>query len=101
MELEKLGFTLIIVGMAIVFAAAIAPLLTLLLSGDSVASRGVDVSGGGCIVLFFIPVCFGFGELALHLIIVAAALAVALAIVSLIVYRVIAGSLKPDKAVHI
>ncbi|MCS7112042.1 MAG: hypothetical protein N3D82_01460 [Ignisphaera sp.] len=95
MELEKLGFALILVGMIMAFTATIIPLFIALSAGN------VEVSGGGCIVLFFVPVCFGYGEFALQLIILAIALAIVLAAVSFVIHRMTAASLKSDRAIHV
>lgn len=42
------------------------------------------VSGGGCVILFFIPVCFGFGEHSTELLFISVLLALALTVILLI-----------------
>ncbi|AFL66566.1 protein of unknown function DUF131 [Desulfurococcus amylolyticus DSM 16532] len=42
------------------------------------------VSGGGCIILFFIPICFGFGEHSTELLFISLLLALALTVILLI-----------------
>ncbi|MEM5823099.1 MAG: hypothetical protein QXH34_08570, partial [Ignisphaera sp.] len=59
------------------------------------------ISGGGCIILFFIPVCFGYGEFAIQLIMLAIALAIVLAIVYLVIYKTSIGALKRERAEYI
>ncbi|WP_232216731.1 hypothetical protein [Desulfurococcus amylolyticus] len=42
------------------------------------------VSGGGCIILFIIPICFGFGEHSTELLFISLLLALALTVILLI-----------------
>jgi uncharacterized membrane protein len=51
-------------GVLIAFIAAIIPLFI-------AVSEGVHISTGGCILIGFIPICFGSGEYALHMAIIA------------------------------
>ncbi len=97
LELEKLGFILIVIGIIMVFIAAIAPLFTIITTNIA----NVEISGAGCIVLFFIPICFGYGEFALQLIIIAIILAIVLAVTYFIIYRMAVGILKSEKATYI
>ncbi|MEM1612365.1 MAG: hypothetical protein QXH02_03315 [Desulfurococcaceae archaeon] len=73
MNLLKLGVVLVFVGMIL---AVIATFLQ--------ALGGISVSGGGCIVVGFIPVCFGVGEHALPAIMIVLVLAIALVVISLL-----------------
>ena len=95
MDLEKLGFTLIIVGLFLALMAAIIPLFIIPFT------ESIKVSGGGCIVILFIPICFGYGEFSLQLMLLAMILAIALIIVYLVVYRALVDKLKPTKTVYI
>ncbi|MEM1677698.1 MAG: hypothetical protein QXV81_07235 [Ignisphaera sp.] len=95
MYLEKLGFILILIGIVIAFIAILIPLFTIPLTGD------IKISGGGCIILFFIPICFGYGEFAIQLIMLAIALAIVLAIVYLVIYKTSIGALKRERAEYI
>jgi uncharacterized membrane protein len=52
----RIGLLLIIIGFLIVFVAAI----LLVFESFSASSSSGDVSG--CIILFFIPICFGAGS---------------------------------------
>lgn len=57
MELFKLGLIVIFVGFALAFAA------TLVLTLTAIWGVGeVKVTGGGCVVIAFVPVCFGYGD---------------------------------------
>lgn len=52
----KLSILLLLAGFVLVFLAALLPVLT---SGSqATTSSGV----AGCVILFFIPICFGLGE---------------------------------------
>lgn len=95
MDLERLGFILILIGILIAFIAILIPLFTIPLAGD------IKISGGGCIILFFVPICFGYGEFAIQLIVLAIALAIVLATVYLIIYRTSIGALKRERAGYI
>lgn len=74
-RLFKIGFILVFLGIIIVVLVPIIMVLTTT-SGSSETHTGF----GGCIVIFFIPICFGAGspELVPLLIIIALALTLAL-----------------------
>jgi uncharacterized membrane protein len=95
MDLEKLGFVFILIGFFIVFIAVLIPLFTIAFSD------GIKISGGGCIVLLFIPICFGYGEFALQLIVIAIVLAMALILISFIVYRQLFKQLEMKRASYV
>lgn len=95
MDLERLGFILILIGMLIAFIAILLPLFTIPLAGD------IKISGGGCIILFFVPICFGYGEFAIQLIVLAIALAIMLAIVYFVIFRTSIGTLRRERAEYI
>ncbi|MEM1849259.1 MAG: hypothetical protein QXH70_09030 [Thermofilaceae archaeon] len=78
--LWKVGLALVLAGFALVVIAAL-----LLL-----AAPGALVGVGGCILVLFVPVCFGVGSQALPLLIVAIALSIVLLAVAFIVWRVLA-----------
>ncbi|MEM0023864.1 MAG: hypothetical protein QXF90_04275 [Thermofilaceae archaeon] len=78
--LWKVGLALVLAGFAL---AVIAALLLL-------AAPGALVGVGGCILVLFVPVCFGVGSQALPLLIVAIALSIVLLAVAFIVRRVLA-----------
>lgn len=82
----KLGFMLISLGFVVMFVALILPFLDIIFSGKA---ENIDIGGGGCIVILFIPICFGFGtpSLAQPLIIVAAVLTLAILILGLLMSR--------------
>lgn len=95
MDLEKLGFTLIVVGVLLALIAVIIPLFTIPFT------EGAKISGGGCIVILFIPICFGYGELSLQLVVIAMILAIALIIIYFVAYRTLVAELKSSKAVYV
>lgn len=75
----ELGFALILAGIALVLAAA-------LLLAFSVAQGGA-AGVGGCVIVLFVPICFGVGPLAPYLLIAALALAVALVALSILLWK--------------
>ncbi len=79
MELERLGFALILAGFALAFAAALLVALS--------AAQGGAAGVSGCVVVLFFPICFGLGPLALHLLVAALALALALVALSFLLWR--------------
>jgi len=93
LKLYKTGLVLVFIGVILAFAAALLPLLLVALS--PVAEGGkVEVAGGGCIVIGFIPVCFGYGNPLLVVVLLVAAL-----IVVVISYVLVKSTLKELKAV--
>jgi uncharacterized membrane protein len=87
LNLTKLGFVLIVAGIVLaVIAVVVPPLLVALQQPEQVAT---GVSGAGCIVVLFIPICFGFGpqQLVLPLIVLAIAVTIIFAVIALLMYR--------------
>jgi len=82
LKLEALGLILIFLGFALAFVAALLPALMAALQ----PSEGVQVSGGGCVVILFFPVCFGYGALSGVMLITAIALAVILVALAFVFY---------------
>jgi uncharacterized membrane protein len=78
-ELERLGFALILAGVALAFAAALFAALS--------AAWGGAAGVGGCVLVLFIPICFGAGPLAPHLLVASLALALALVALSFVLWR--------------
>ena len=74
------GITLMLLGMLIMF---VGPLMTFALKGSSSASK---VAAGGCIVVAFIPICFGYGT-NWTLLLVLAIIGVVIAVVMYILMR--------------
>ncbi len=81
--LFKAGLLLILIGFALAFTAVLLPLLTATLEAGG--NRDISISGGGCILIMFVPICFGVGEAGLPLMVIAATLAVVLATLGLLV----------------
>lgn len=54
MKLYKIGLTLVIVAILMLIVASILLLIN--------SSGGGNIGIGGCIVIVFIPICFGIGE---------------------------------------
>jgi uncharacterized membrane protein len=75
LKLFKTGLILLFTGVLIAFIAAIIPLFI-------AVSEGVHISTGGCILIGFIPICFGSGEYALHMAIIAIILTLTLMIIA-------------------
>ncbi|MCC6046048.1 MAG: hypothetical protein LM572_04650 [Ignisphaera sp.] len=87
MRIFHIGFILIVIGFIMAFAAA---LLLVLLPLVQQLPEGVSgIGGAGCIILFFIPICFGFGPQAFvwPLIIATLVLAVAAMVIGYAIYR--------------
>lgn len=79
MRLFKLGLVLVFAGIILAVIAALLPLLLV-----APETGGVSATGGGCVVVFFVPVCFGVGEQAHVALLLAIALAVVLVVVLLL-----------------
>jgi len=61
MKLQYIGFLLVFTGIILVFVATLLQVYSAL----TTSSEEVKVGGGGCIIILFIPICFGVGEPAL------------------------------------
>ncbi len=81
--LTKMGFSIFLVGLLIMAASLASYFIYLVVQG----LRGA-VGVGGCIILFFIPICFGLGERGdlLMTISLVLALALAAALIALLAY---------------
>lgn len=79
MSFFKLGLLLIIIGIVLAFTATILPLILV-----GFKTSEISITGGDCIILFFIPICFGVGEQAVQALLVAVILAVILVVVIVI-----------------
>lgn len=77
MNLFKLGLVLVFAGMILAVVAMFLPLLI-------TAPSSISVSSGGCVIVGFIPICFGVGEHALPVILIALVLAIVLVAISLV-----------------
>ncbi|MEM1772858.1 MAG: DUF131 domain-containing protein [Desulfurococcaceae archaeon] len=75
MKLFKTGLTLIFAGIILMFIAVIIPFL-------SIAGGEIKVSAGGCILIGFIPICFGVGESALKHLLIALILSIVVIVVA-------------------
>jgi len=84
LRLERIAHALILAGAAIIFLIALAIPIQLMLSGGS-------FSGGGCVVIFFLPICFGLGEQPLLMVILAMSLAIAIILLSYLLLRPLTG----------
>ncbi len=83
-DLFLAGIIMVFVGIALIVLAPFVSLISS--SATSTGIKGGKVVGGGCIVVAFIPICFGFGMGWLQLIILAAVV-LAIAIVMYILIR--------------
>lgn len=79
MKLFKLGLLLIFIGIALAFMATILPLMLV-----GFETSRINVTGGGCIIVFFIPICFGVGEQATQALLLAVVLVIILVAVILL-----------------
>lgn len=82
-SLTKIGLSILLAGLLITVASLVAYFTYLAIQG----LRGA-ISIGGCIIVFFIPICFGLGERGDLLMTVSLILAIALVavLVALLVY---------------
>lgn len=85
----ELGFVLIIVGFTLFFIAALLPLT---FTGNA------SVSGGGCIIIFFFPVCFGLGDQPVLMMVLSMVLAIALLTASYLFLRSMRGGVEFHEA---
>jgi uncharacterized membrane protein len=88
MDMNRLfiiGTTLIIIGFIVIIIGSILPAITM----PSKPSEKTEVGVGGCIVIMFIPICFGYGkpEIMTPLIILSLALVIILAVIYIIMTR--------------
>ncbi|MET1159810.1 MAG: hypothetical protein ABWW65_02505 [Thermoprotei archaeon] len=82
MDLHKLGLVLVFTGIILALIAAFLPLLLApLQQGET------RISGAACILLFFIPICFSYGELAPLLMIVSLVLVIVVVVVLIVILK--------------
>lgn len=74
----EFGLILIIAGFSLLFIAALLPLAF---------AGSASISGGGCIIILFFPICFGVGDQPAIMMVIAMALAVALIVLSYFVLK--------------
>jgi uncharacterized membrane protein len=87
MKLARLGLALIAVGVILAFLAALLPLL---------AAGAGEAGVAGCVLVFFVPVCFGVGPLAPYLMVAAMLIALALLLVAYFLFRAALGEPRPE-----
>jgi len=80
-----IGTTLIIIGFIVIIIGSILPALTI----SSKPSEKTEVGVGGCVVIMFIPICFGYGkpEIMTPLITLSLALVIILVVIYIIMTR--------------
>ncbi|MGC9104626.1 MAG: hypothetical protein ACP5JF_07535 [Candidatus Methanodesulfokora sp.] len=79
--MRELGFFMIFLGIILFFMAALLPLFSI--------AKGAEISGGGCIVILFFPICFGYGKASSLLILVSLILVIVLMAFSYLIFRTI------------
>lgn len=79
--LWRVGVILVVAGFILALLAALLPLL---------AAPHARIGVGGCVVVLFVPVCFGVGNQPLLLLVVAIALSIFLLAIALLVWRTLA-----------
>lgn len=84
-NLFRVGLLLFLTGFALTIIAALLPLVASLVGGAGGQPSGV--SGGGCVLIMFIPICFGFGEAALPMMAIALTMVAVLTLIGLIFLR--------------
>lgn len=93
MKAERLAHALILAGVATSILAF------LLASALAILSSGPPVSGGGCIVILFLPICFGFGERPLLMVLVVMLMSLVVMAASYFLLRAVATSVRYEHAV--
>lgn len=81
-NLIKLGFVLITLSFMLIF---IVIAIILVITMQSITN--IDSSIGGCIVILFIPICFGTGTHVLPIIIMAMILSIVVLVISFLISR--------------
>lgn len=84
-KLFNLSLALLILGFILAFIAVLIPLFSIAVSPREGA--GVSVTGSGCVLIMFVPICFGVGEHALPMMVLAVVLAVVVVLLSIFVLR--------------
>jgi uncharacterized membrane protein len=80
-KLSKLGLVLVFAGVIVAVVAALLPLLLI-----TPETSGVSVTSGGCIIVFFVPICFGVGEHAQLALLLAVVLSIVLVVILILFY---------------
>lgn len=78
MKLITLSFILIVLGFLIAMVATLIPLF-IVISNNS----RIDINVGGCILVFFVPICFGYGTTPLHLIMIILLLVIVIVLITI------------------
>lgn len=85
MRIEGLAHVLILAGMILIaLALLIIPFLMM--------SSSPSVSGGACVVILFLPICFGLGEQPLLMVVITMLLALVMIVVSYLFLRTLVSS---------
>lgn len=84
MDIVRLGIALILLGFLLIFASAVTQFMAV-----QTQAGGVQAGAAGCVIILFIPVCFGLGSpnLVTPLIVLVLLTSLAFAIVTLMVFR--------------
>jgi uncharacterized membrane protein len=80
-KLFKLGLVLVFAGVIVAVVAVLLPLLII-----THETSGVSVTGGGCIIVFFVPICFSVGENAQLALLLAVVLSIVLVVILILFY---------------
>lgn len=82
-SLLKISIVFLLAGFVLVFLAVLLPILTSV--DQATTSSGI----AGCVILFFIPICFGFGESGVlpFMMILSLALTLVLVVFAFLVFR--------------
>jgi len=94
--LARIGLVLIFTGVALAFVAALLPAILFSMAIASqpeeatpAPSNGTDIGVGGCVLIFFIPICFGYGtgHLPITALIIVLALAAVMIVLTFLLFR--------------
>ncbi len=92
-SLVRIGFVLIFIGVALAFIAALLPAIAAASQPSEAAptpSNRTSIGVGGCVLIFFVPICFGYGtnHLPITMLIIALALTAVMILLAFLLLRV-------------
>ncbi|MEM4487775.1 MAG: hypothetical protein QXK88_03100 [Desulfurococcaceae archaeon] len=95
-KLFKLGLVMILAGLVLAFIGTIIPLLKFKQDGS-----GVSITTGACILIGFIPICFGAGDFPVHLLLIVVSMSLLLVLLSVLFSRhIFKGARRGDPQSH-
>jgi uncharacterized membrane protein len=87
--MREIGLIMIFLGILLFLIAATLPMLSL--------TKGAEISGGGCIIILFFPICFGYGKASSLLILASIILVIVLVAFSYLIFRTISRQIPEEQ----